>query len=177
MLPMRQLLLPLGLACSAFFLSVSSQAGVPSLEPAPATAKQPVTDVFGGVTVKDDYRWMEQLSDPKVKAWAEKQNERSQKFLSQLPGRTQLAAQIKNLIIATPPRLAIIDVVGNKLFAIKFDPAKQQPFVVVLNSPDDPSSEKPVCDPNTLDSSGKTSIDWFVPSPDGKTVAVSLSKN
>jgi prolyl oligopeptidase len=47
----------------------------------------------------------------------------------------------------------------------------------VLNSPDDPSSEKAVCDPNTLDTTGGTSIDWFVPSPDGKTVAVSLSKH
>ena len=174
---MRQLLVPLGLACSAFFLSAPGQAGVPSLEPAPASAKQPVTDDYGGVTVKDDYRWMEQLSDPKVKAWAEKQNERSQKFLNSLPGRAQLAAQIKKLIKATPPRLALIEVVANKIFALKFDPAKQQAFVVVVNSPDDPSSEKAVCDPNALDPSGKTSLDWFVPSPDGKTVAVSLSKN
>jgi prolyl oligopeptidase len=168
---------PLGLACSAFFFSTPGQAGAPSLEPAPATAKQPVTDDYGGVTVKDDYRWMEQLSDPKVKAWAEKQNERSQKFLNSLPGRNQLAAQIKKLITATPPRLALVEVAANKIFALKFDPAKQQPFVVVVNSPDDPSSEKAVCDPNALDPAGKTSIDWFVPSPDGKTVAVSLSKN
>jgi prolyl oligopeptidase len=48
---------------------------------------------------------------------------------------------------------------------------------VVANSPEDPASEKAVCDPNSLDPSGKTSIDWFVPSPDGKTLAVSLSKN
>jgi prolyl oligopeptidase len=177
LVPMRQLLVPLGLACSAFFFSTPGQAGAPSLEPAPATAKQPVNDDYGGVTVKDDYRWMEQLSDPKVKAWAEKQNERSQKFLNSLPGRNQLAAQIKKLITATPPRLALVEVAANKIFALKFDPAKQQPFVVVVNSPDDPSSEKAVCDPNALDPAGKTSIDWFVPSPDGKTVAVSLSKN
>jgi hypothetical protein len=72
---MRQLLVPLGLACSAFFLSASGQAGVPSLEPAPGAAKQPATDDYGGITVKDDYRWMEQFSDPKVKAWAQKQND------------------------------------------------------------------------------------------------------
>jgi len=174
---MRQFLVPLGLACSAFFLSAPGQAGVPSVEAAPAAAKQPVTDDFGGVTVKDDYRWMEQLSDPKVKAWAEKQNERSQKFLNSLPGRTQLAAQIKKLISSTPPRLALVEVRADKIFGLKVDPAKQQAFVVVANSPDDPASEKPVCDPNSLDPSGKTSIDWFVPSPDGKTLAVSLSKN
>jgi prolyl oligopeptidase len=174
---MRQLLVPLGLACSAFFLSAAAQAAVPSLEAAPATAKEPVTDVFDGVTVKDDYRWMEQLSDSKVKAWAEKQNERSQKFLNGLPGRAQLSAQIKKLITSTPPNLAFAEVIADKIFALKVDPAKQQPFIVVVNSPDDPSSEKAVCDPNSIDPTGKTSIDWFVPSPDGKTVAVSLSKN
>jgi prolyl oligopeptidase len=175
--PMRQFFLPVFLAGLVLFFERTSQASVPSLEAAPATDKKPVTDVFDGATVKDDYRWLEQLNDPKVKAWTEKQNERSQKFLNALPGRTQLGAQIKKLITATPPTLAFPEVVANKIFGIKFDPVKQQPFVVVINSPDDPSSEKAICDPNTLDPSGKTSIDWFVPSPDGKTVAVSLSKN
>jgi prolyl oligopeptidase len=174
---MRQLLLPLGLVCSALFLPGAGQASVPKPEPAPATSKQPVTDDLDGVNVTDDYRWMEQLNDPKVKAWADKQNERAQKFLNGLPGRAQLAAQIKKLITATPPNLAYAEVVADKIFALKFDPAKQQAFLVVVNSPDDPSSEKAVCDPNTIDPSYKTSIDWFVASPDGKTVAVSLSKN
>jgi prolyl oligopeptidase len=174
---MSRLLFPLGLAFSAFFFSVASQAAAPSLGAAPATSKQPVTDVFDGVTVTDDYRWLEQLNDPKVKAWAEKQNERSQKFLNALPGRAQLAAQIKKLITSEPPSLSLAKVVANKIFAIKSDPAKQQPFLVVVNSPDDPGSEKAVCDPNSIDPSGATSIDWFVPSPDGKTVAVSLSKH
>jgi prolyl oligopeptidase len=170
-------LFPLGLACSAFFFPLAGEASVPSLEAAPPTAKQPVTDVFGGVTVKDDYRWLEQLTDPKVKAWAEKQNERAQKFLNALPDRAQLAAQIKKLITSTPPSISGAEVVANKIFAFKSDPAKQQAFVVVVNSPDDPASEKAVCDPNSIDPSGATAIDWFVPSPDGKTVAVSLSKN
>lgn len=174
---MRQLLVPLGLACSAFFLAEVGQANAPALQAAPATNKQPVTDSFGSITVRDDYRWLEQLNDPKVKAWAEKQNERSQEFLNALPGRAQLAAEIKKLISSTPPSLALIQVVADKIFALKVDPAKQQPFVVVVNSADDPSSEKAVCDPNAIDPFGKTSIDWFVPSPDGKTVAVSLSKN
>ena len=37
-------------------------------------------------------------------------------------------------------------------------------------------SERVLVDPNLLDSSGHTSIDWFRPSPDGKYLAVSLSK-
>jgi prolyl oligopeptidase len=64
-----------------------------------------------------------------------------------------------------------------KLFAMKRQPPKNQPFLVVLPSVVDASLEKAVVDPNVLDPKGSTSIDWYVPSRDGKLVAVSLSEN
>src|SRR6266545_4483206 len=59
---------------------------------------------------------------------------------------------------------------------MKFQPPKQQPVLVTLASADDLKSEKVVLDPNLLDTKGTTAIDWFVPSLDGKYVAMSLSK-
>jgi prolyl oligopeptidase len=47
---------------------------------------------------------------------------------------------------------------------------------VTLASVDDLKSEKIVLDPNVLDAKGTTTIDWFVPSLDGKRIAVSLSR-
>ena len=41
---------------------------------------------------------------------------------------------------------------------------------------DSPDDAQVLLDPNALDESGTTAIDWFVPSPDGRLVAVSLSK-
>src|SRR5256886_628492 len=49
-------------------------------------------------------------------------------------------------------------------------------MLVTLSSADDLKSEKVVLDPNKLDPSGKTAIDWFVPSHDGKYVAMSISR-
>ena len=43
-------------------------------------------------------------------------------------------------------------------------------MLVTLASAEDLKSEKIVLDPNKLDPSGKTAIDWFVPSRDGKYV-------
>ena len=40
----------------------------------------------------------------------------------------------------------------------------------------DTKPERIVVDPNRIDSTGTTSIDWYVPSHDGKFVALSLSK-
>jgi prolyl oligopeptidase len=62
------------------------------------------------------------------------------------------------------------------LFAMKFQPPKQQQILVTLASADDLKSEKVVLDPNALDAKGTTTIDWFVPSRDGKYVAISISK-
>src|SRR5262249_56861587 len=65
---------------------------------------------------------------------------------------------------------------GSKVFALRRQPPKQQPFLVVMPGPDRPGDARVLLDPNTLDAKGTTAIDWFVPSPDGRLVAVSLSK-
>src|SRR5262249_58523583 len=44
-------------------------------------------------------------------------------------------------------------------------------------SAQDPGAEKVVVDPNVIDPSGHTAIDFYVPSLDGSKVAVSLSEN
>jgi len=49
-------------------------------------------------------------------------------------------------------------------------------MLVTLGSADDLKSEKVILDPNKLDAKGTTTIDWFVPSPDGKYVAISISQ-
>jgi prolyl oligopeptidase len=149
----------------------------PKLAPATPTKQETVTDTYFGTAVRDDYRWLEQLDDPKVKAWASAQNARAEGFLAALPGRSQLAAQIKKLVTSTPLSYGDLQMANGKIFALKFDPAKQQRFLVLLNSPDNVEGEKAVCDPNAIDPSGATAIDWYVASPDGGLVAASLSKN
>ena len=37
----------------------------------PATKKEPVKDTYHGVTVTDDYRWLEDWNNPQVKAWSD----------------------------------------------------------------------------------------------------------
>ncbi|MEO7327286.1 MAG: prolyl oligopeptidase family serine peptidase, partial [Minicystis sp.] len=65
---------------------------------------------------------------------------------------------------------------ADQLFGFKDQPPKQQPFLISMKSADDTGSERVIVDPNQIDPSGKTAIDFFVPSLDGKLVAVSLSQ-
>ena len=64
---------------------------------------------------------------------------------------------------------------GAEFVVLKHEPPKQQPALVALADLDDVSGARTVVDPNTIDETGATTIDWFVPSPDGQLVAVSLS--
>jgi prolyl oligopeptidase len=65
---------------------------------------------------------------------------------------------------------------SGKFFAVRSDPAnKQQPWIVLLSSLASLDGMRTLVDPNAIDPSGGTAFDWFVPSPDGSKLAVSLS--
>jgi prolyl oligopeptidase len=136
-----------------------------------------VTDEYQGVKVVDEYRWLEKSNDPEVKKWMDAQNDRARDYLSTLPHAKDIQARVKELISATPPGYFRIGQRSRRLFAIKFQAPKQQPFLVRLTSPEDTASEKMLVDPNGIDAKGTTAIDFYSPSLDGKRVAVSLSRN
>jgi prolyl oligopeptidase len=141
----------------------------------PQAAKIPVADTYHGVRVTDDYRWLEDWSDPKVKAWSEAENAYARTYLESLPGRAILKERFTTLLGGASPSYYDLKNAGGTLFAMKEQPPKQQPFLVTLQSPDAPGSAHVLVDPNALDARGITAIDWYEPSPDGKLVALSLS--
>jgi len=147
----------------------------PSRPPYPPTDKRPVTDSYHGTNVVDDYRWLDDQSDKAVASWVAAQNAFSRSVLDKVNARGAIAGRLKQLhgqkSVSYDARFY-----RGKLFVTKYQPPKEQPFLVVIDSPDDLSSEQTVLDPNTLDTSGATSIDFYVPSRDGKLVAVSLSR-
>ena len=128
------------------------------------------------MTVEDPYQWLETDEDSQVKGWSDAQNQRTRKYLDSLPDRTAIEKQLKEWYAKTSPNYFSLVSRAGILFSMKFQPPKQQPLLVTLASADDLKSEKVVLDPNVLDAKGTTAIDWFVPSLDGKYVAVSLSK-
>jgi prolyl oligopeptidase len=63
----------------------------------PATAIENVTNTYFGTEVVDPYRYLEDLSDPKVTAWMKAQNRYTRSVLDRLPGRAALLARIQEL--------------------------------------------------------------------------------
>ncbi len=145
-------------------------------EAAPETPKKTVTDEYHGVKVEDDYQWLENDADPAVKTWSDAQNQRTRAYIDKLPDRATIEKQLTDWFAKTSPSYSGLVSRPGILFAMKFQPPKQQQMLVTLVSADDLKSEKMVLDPNALDAKGTTAIDWFMPSCDGKYVAISISQ-
>jgi len=171
---MKPRLCPL-LGASLSFLAATAIAA--TMPPAPETARGDAVDVIHGVRVADPYRWLEDWNAASVQAWSDAQNDRTRAYLDALPGRDAIKAKLMQLITATSPAFFGLQARESRVFALYFDPKFQQPMLVVLDATADPGSSSTVLDPNKLDASGHTAIDWYAASPDGTRVAVSLSLN
>ena len=161
-----------GVLLAAAALSLAAD----DLPPIPETPKKPVTDEYQGVQVVDDYRWLEPPADPDVRQWSAQQNTRTRAYLDHLPSRPAITERLDQLYSGASSRFSSLVSRAGVLFAMKTQPPKAQAFLVTLRSPDDPASARIILDPNALDPTGSTAIDFYVPSLDGKRVAVSLSK-
>jgi len=144
---------------------------------APPTAAHDVLETYFGVSVDDPYRWLENGGDPAVKRWSAAQDERTRKYLDGLAARKAIFNRLWGQLSKTSSSFSSLYTVADKVFALYSQPPKQQPMVAVLTRAADPARVRIVVDPNALNPKGTTAIDWFVPSPDGKRVAVSLSEN
>lgn len=142
----------------------------------PPTRKSTVSDNFHGVKVTEDYRWLEDWNDLNVKQWSERQNTYARGVLDKLPHVDAIRHQVTKILSARSSHFWDLSFRAGKLFAMKRQPPKQQPFLVVMPSFEKPDQARVIVDPNQLDEKGTTSIDWFKVSPDGKLAAVSLSK-
>ncbi|HYG34923.1 MAG TPA: prolyl oligopeptidase family serine peptidase, partial [Clostridia bacterium] len=132
---------------------------------------------YHNVNVVDDYQWLEQASDPGVRQWSREQNERTRAYFAQLPYRDGIAQQLLQLRSEESARYFGLQWRQGRIFASRFKPPAQQPVLVRLSSLEPPALWRTVFDPNLYNTNGTTSVDWFVPSIDGKLLAVCLSEN
>jgi prolyl oligopeptidase len=141
----------------------------------PETRRATVVDQYHGVEVAEDYRWLEDWESTEVKEWSNTQNLYARKYLDGLEHVESIRGEATKILSAESPSFGSLTRRGDSWFAVKHQPPKQQPFLVVMDSLDAPEKARVVLDPNLLDSGGTTAMDWFHVSPDTKWVAVSLS--
>jgi prolyl oligopeptidase len=144
---------------------------------APPTRARDVVDSYDGTSVADPYRWLEDSRDKKVHEWSLAQDRRTRRYLDALPARKRIYDRLYEQIAATSRSFYGLRAVGDQVFAFLNLPPNQQPMIAVLGNDADPGPARVVVNPNVLNPKGTTAIDWFVPSPDGRLLAVSMSEN
>jgi prolyl oligopeptidase len=165
-----------------WYLTVLFGLGVPmhianaqAPEAPPETPKIPILNEYHGQKVIDDYEWLENAEEPKVRAWTEAQTKRTRSYLESLPEYNRFLEEFQKDIVGKTVRYSDIKFAGGKIFASKFEPPKPQPVIICRTSLSKEGEEQTVFDPAALDGKGLTSYDWFEPSPDGSMIALSLS--
>jgi prolyl oligopeptidase len=145
--------------------------------PAVETPREPLTTTYHGVEVTEDYRWLEDGSDERTRVWTAAQDSRTRAYLQDVPFREAIRRSVEDVLTVEYTEYSRLQRGGSTYVALKAQPPRQQPFLVTTARIDDLGQERVLLDPNELDPSGATTIDWFVPSPDGSLVAVSLSEH
>ena len=150
----------------------SSRAQLPTVP----TPREPVTNTYHGVAVVDDYQWLENGTNPAVRAWTKAQNERTRAYFDKLDFRDGLEQQLSELVADQSASYNLNSYRRGIIFATRFKPPAQQPVLVRLKSVYPPALRKVVFDPNTWNTNGTTAMDWWVPSADGRLIAICLSE-
>lgn len=130
-----------------------------------------VEEVLHGVKIEDPYRWLEDGESLQTREWIEAQVNYANGYLDQLPTRDAIRARMTEILASgsiSTPREA-----GGRYFYSRRDGNQDQPVVYVREGQD--GEDRVLLDPNGMSEDGTTTVDWYVPSKDGKLLAYGKS--
>lgn len=138
---------------------------VSSIPSAPRARPREHVDVLHGEAVADPFRWLEDFSDPDVRAWTDAQDLWARSHCARFPERAALARRLEQLLdvddVAPPAQR------GDRVFFVRHRRGEQK-AVVWWKGPD--GVERVALDPNAWSAENTTSLGVWVPSPDGKWI-------
>ena len=145
----------------------------------PETRRETVTDTYHGVVVSDPYRWLECGCSQEEADWLKRQNAITDAYLHETPQWKAIAERLTVLTKVRSKEYNEFRHVGGRSFILFKDPAVHQTPVLAFLQEVDLATLKVVVDPRCVGDAGcgqrSQAIDWYVPSPDGHKVAVSIS--
>ncbi|MDQ3224370.1 MAG: prolyl oligopeptidase family serine peptidase [Gemmatimonadota bacterium] len=139
----------------------------------PATPTDDIADVLHGETIADPYRWLEDGGSSETRVWTEQQNAVTEAYLAEAPGRDRINGRLEELLAIGV--LSVPMPKHGRYFYLRRDGRQNQPVLYWRDGVDGP--DHIAVDPNALNHSGTTALDWFYPSDNGRLLAFGLSEN
>jgi prolyl oligopeptidase len=150
-----------------------ASASAPAPPGPPVAAVRDIADTYFGTTVIDPYRWMESDS-PELSTWMKGQADHTRAVLDALPLHAELVTRVKaldnagSLLASARPR-------GGKIVYLGTETGQN---TYKLQIRDAAGKTTVLVDPDALATGDKHfSIDYYVPSSDGRLVAYGLSQS
>ncbi|HXT21022.1 MAG TPA: prolyl oligopeptidase family serine peptidase [Thermoanaerobaculia bacterium] len=136
----------------------------------PATATVDQVDTYHGVAVRDPYRWLEEdvRESPRVQQWVDAENKVTFDYLAGIPERARIQARLHEIYDFEKYDVPVEE--GGRYFYEHNDGLQNQWVVFVQDSLTAPA--RVLVDPNTWSKDGTVALDRYVPSPDGRWVAL-----
>ena len=135
------------------------------------TIKKPVTDVYFGYEIEDNYRWLEDDLSSETEEWVKKQNHTTFKYLNQIPFRKDLKNRLLKLIdyekVSAPFKK------GEYTYFYKNSGLQNQSILYRNLENQEPEI---FLDPNKFSNDGTTSLAGVSFSKDASLVAYSISE-
>jgi prolyl oligopeptidase len=139
----------------------------------PPTKTVDASDTYFGKTYNDPYRWLENLKDKDVAAWFKAQAELTDSLLAKIPARDALAKEWAELDKLRPAAYSGITYENGRVFYKKTLGGENVGKLFVREGWN--GTEKLLFDPGTYKPGVTTTIESFVPSWDGKHVALGFT--
>jgi len=140
------------------------------------TRREDLVEMIHGHRVADPYRWLER-DDAEVHAWVKAENDLFEKEVSGIPGRSELLGRLEKLLSIGEVSLPAVRRAAPgqlRYFFSRREGHENQPVLYVREGLT--GSDRPLVDPNRMRADGTTSLDWYVPSNEGKLLAYGLSE-
>lgn len=138
----------------------------------PVTKKVVQTDDYFGFKVDDPYRWLEDDKSAETGKWVLAENEVTQAYLANIPGRKQFQDAIEKVF--NYPKYSAPFRKGEWFYFYKNDGLQNQ--MVLYRQKGLKGNVEVVIDPNTLSPDGTTRLQLFSLNKEGSYAVVGLSK-
>jgi prolyl oligopeptidase len=149
--------------------SVSIEGAEPLRYPIARTVEQ--TDDYFGTIVSDPYRWMEDVDSAELKTWVDAENELTQSYVAQVPGRDAMHARLMEL--TNFPRYTAPARRGSRYFYAHNSGLQNQNVLYWQEGLD--GEPKVLLDPNTFSPDGTVAISGLSITDDGTLAAYSIA--
>ena len=150
---------------------------------APTPLKYPKTekskniiDIYHGDSIEDEYRWLEDDNSMQTKAWVQKQNAFTDRYMRKISFRKKIKDRLTELW--DYPTLSMPFIKNNNVYFYKNDGLQNQSVLYVKkNIYDSDSIASVVIDPNTFSNDGTESLGGIYFSNDNKYLGYSVQKS